>query len=271
MRRSDPTSQGIPGPEYHRAGAEPTDGLDPALDQHRLGPQRAVELFGQHLGARRPDAASHLGLSASVTNKLINGDCRIMADEAGRLRQFLEGGDGDGQSLQPLGLTTGLTTGFAVGRGFRPEGRPTLPFPAQFAPGLAPDRRDIPVWASAAAGDEDGTMLLTDSPIDYIRRSETMVGVANPFAFYIVGDSMLERFAQGDQAMVNLSLPPRPGDDCIFINQAADGTMFGLVKRLLRSSVDRWQVRQLNPRRDFDLSKKKWSRAYRIAETRHRG
>ena len=74
-----------------------------------------------------------------------------------------------------------------------------------------------------------------------------------------------------DQAVVNPSLPLRPGDDCIFINQAADGTLFGLVKRLLRSSVDHGRVRQLNPRRDFDLSKKKWSRAYRIAETRHRG
>lgn len=229
----------------------------------------------QQLDARGRGAqaalAAHLGLSASVTNKMINGDRRIMADEADRIRQFLEAGDGDGQNLLPLGLTTGLASGFAAGRGSGPEGRRTGPFPARPAPGLAPDRGDIPVWASVAAGDEDGTMLLTDSPIDYIRRSETMVGVANPFAFYIVGDSMLERFAQGDQAVVNPSLPLRPGDDCIFITQAADGAMFGLVKRLLRASADHWRVRQLNPRRDFDLSKKKWSRAYRIAETRHRG
>lgn len=71
--------------------------------------------------------------------------------------------------------------------------------------------------------------------------------------------------------LLNPSLPQRPGDDCIFINQAADGTMSGLVKRLLRASADHWRIRQLNPQRDFDLSKKKWSRAYRIAETRHRG
>lgn len=229
----------------------------------------------QQLDARGRGAqaalAAHLGLSPSVTNKLINGDRRIMADEADRIRQFLEAGDGEGQSLLPLGLTTGSTTGRAESRGSGPEGRPRAPFPPRPPPGFAPDRPDIPVWASVAAGDEDGTMLLTDSPIDYIRRSETMVGVANPFAFYIVGDSMLERFEQGDQAVVNPSLPLRPGDDCIFINQAADGALFGLVKRLLRSSVDHWRVRQLNPRRDFDLSKKKWSRAYRIAETRHRG
>lgn len=200
--------------------------------------------------------AAHLGLSASVTNKLINGERRIMADEADRIRQFLEAGDGEGQRSLPQGMTGGMT------------GRPSAAFPAR-PPGFAPDRPDVPVWASVAAGDEDGTIVLTDSPIDYIRRSETMVGVANPFAFYIVGDTMLERFAEGDQAVVNPSLPLRPGDDCVFINQAA-GTLFGLVRRLLRSGVEHWRVRQLNPRRDFDLSKKKWSRAYRIAETRHR-
>ena len=218
------------------------------------------QLYARGRGAQAALAA-HLGLSASVTNKLINGDRRIMADEADRIRQFLEAGEGDGQSLLPLGPLTGLGTGSLA----------RAPLPARPAQGFAPDRPDIPVWASAAAGDEDGTILLTDSPIDYIRRSETMVGVANPFAFYIVGDSMLERFEQGDQAVVNPSLPLRPGDDCIFINQAADGTLFGLVKRLLRAGTDHWRVRQLNPRRDFDLSKKKWSRAYRIAETRHRG
>ena len=221
----------------------------------------------QQLDARGRGAqaalAAHLGLSASVTNKLINGSRRIMADEADRIRRFLEAGDSDGAGQGALALGSGVGAGRAPGR--------QAPFPAPPPPGPAPARPDIPVWASAAAGDEDGTIILTDSPIDYIRRSETMLGVANPFAFYIVGDSMLERFEQGDQAVVNPSLPLRPGDDCVFIHHAADGTLFGLVKRLLRSAADHWRVRQLNPRRDFDLSKRKWSRAYRIAETRHRG
>ena len=48
--------------------------------------------------------AAHLGLSASVTNKLINGSRRIMADEADRIRRFLEAGDSDGAGQGSLAL-----------------------------------------------------------------------------------------------------------------------------------------------------------------------
>lgn len=129
---------------------------------------------------------------------------------------------------------------------------------------------DVPVWASVAAGNGDGEMLLTDTPIDYIRRSDPIMNAVDPFAFYIVGDSMEERLYQGDQVVVNRSLPLRPGDECVFISQGEDGQLRGLVKRLMRSTADAWKVRQLNPRKDFDLPKRLWTKAYRIVEIRPR-
>lgn len=131
-------------------------------------------------------------------------------------------------------------------------------------------RKDIPVWASAAAGDGDGSMILTSEPIDYIQRTERTARVKDPFAFHIVGDSMLERLAQGDQVIVSPAMPLLPMTDCVFIHEASDGVMYALVKRLLRASGDAWKVRQLNPQRDFELSRRKWSKAYRIAEIRPR-
>lgn len=130
---------------------------------------------------------------------------------------------------------------------------------------------DVPVWASVAAGNGEGEMILTDRPIDWIRRSDHIANAVDPFAFYIVGDSMEERFYQGDQVVVNRALPLRPGDDCVFIGAGEHGELRGLVKRLLRSTGDAWKVRQLNPRRDFDLPKRAWSKAYRIVEIRPRG
>ena len=44
-----------------------------------------------------------------------------------------------------------------------------------------------------------------------------------------------------------------------------------LVKRLLRQTADNWHVRQYDPRRDFDLPKKKWPRAHVVAEVRRGG
>lgn len=131
-------------------------------------------------------------------------------------------------------------------------------------------RKDIPVWASASAGDGDGSMILTSEPIDYIQRTERTARVKDPFAFHIIGDSMLERLAQGDQVIVSPGMPLLPMTDCVFIHQAGDGVMYALVKRLLRASGDAWKVRQLNPQKDFELSRRKWSKAYRIAEIRPR-
>ena len=140
--------------------------------------------------------------------------------------------------------------------------------PANFSPPT--DKPDIPVWASVAAGDGDGEMILTAEPIDYIRRSERTLNVRDPWAFHVVGDSMLERLAQGDQVVINPALPLLPGSDCVFVHQAEDGTMYGLVKRLLRVGSDAWRVRQFNPAKDYELSRKKWAKAYRIAEIRPR-
>ena len=126
---------------------------------------------------------------------------------------------------------------------------------------------DVPVWASAQAGD-DGAMVLTSEPIDYIRRSERMLTVRNPFAFYVLGYSMSPAIEQGDQVVIHPAMPPQAGKDCVFIHEAPDGTMLAMVKRLLRVTPDQWKVRQFNPARDFDLSRKKWSRALMIAEKR---
>lgn len=130
--------------------------------------------------------------------------------------------------------------------------------------------RDIPVWASAQAGD-DGAMVLTSEPIDYIRRSERMQGVKNPFAFYVIGTSMSPAIEHGDQVVVNPVLPVRPGVDCVFIHEDGNGTMLALVKRLLRSNADHWRVRQFNPPKDYDLPKTKWTRAYVVPEIRRGG
>lgn len=197
--------------------------------------------------------AAVLGVHPTVVNKLVNGPRKITSDEADKIRAWLKGAAPEPEQ-RPL---------------FSPKlAAPPHP-PAAAAPTSA-DKADVPVWASVAAGNGEGEMILTDTPIDYIKRSDHIANAVNPFAFYIVGDSMEERFFQGDQVVVNRALPLRPGDDCVFIGQGADGELRGLVKRLMRSTADAWKVRQFNPRRDFDLSKRAWSKAYRIVEIRPR-
>src|SRR5262249_9093206 len=130
-------------------------------------------------------------------------------------------------------------------------------------------RPDIPLWASAAAGDE-GAIVLVPDPIDYLRRSERMLNVRNPFAFNVLGASMSPAIEHGDQVVVNPWVVARPGHDCVFIHEGPEG-MLALVKRLLRANADTWRVRQFNEPRDFDISRKKWARVHPIAEIRKAG
>src|SRR5260370_10731864 len=118
----------------------------------------------------------------------------------------------------------------------------------------AEGRPDIPVWASAQAG-QDGALILTPDPIDFIHRSERMRGVRNPFAFYVVGTSMSPAIEHGDQVVVNPAIPVRPGVDCVFVAGPTDGSLFAMVTRLLRSRPEQWKVRQDSPPRHFRLSR----------------
>lgn len=195
-------------------------------------------------GFSQSGLAAAMGLHPSAVNRMLKGERQIKANELPTIAGYLEVGE---DQVIPVGRRS----------------VEALPIP-----GAAGERPDVPVWASAEAG-VDGAMILTSGPIDFIRRSERMQGVKAPFAFYVIGDSMSPAIDHGDQVVINPGLPVRPGADCVFIHDDGDGNMLGLVKRLLRTSPEQWRVRQFNPPRDFDLARKKWSRALMITEKRY--
>lgn len=128
---------------------------------------------------------------------------------------------------------------------------------------------DVPVWASAEGG-MDGAIILTPDPVDYVRRSERMLTVKEPFAFVVKGGSMSPAVEDGDTVVLNPALHPRIGNDCVFIQDRGDGTFLALVKRVVRVNADHWKVRQFDPARDFDLPRKKWPKVYVVDEIRRK-
>ena len=129
---------------------------------------------------------------------------------------------------------------------------------------------DLPVWAAAQAGDH-GAIIITPDPIEYIRRSERMQSVKNPWAFFVTGRSMEPAIRHGDQVVINPTLPARPGVECVFVKDQPDGSMLALLKELRRGASDKWLVRQHNPAREFELEKRDWPRAFVVAEIRRAG
>jgi phage repressor protein C with HTH and peptisase S24 domain len=197
-------------------------------------------------GYSQAELARRLGLAPSGVSKILKGGRRIIAHEADIIRAYL-----GAPATPPATTSAGL-----------PHSPVTRVQPA-------PGRPDIPLWASAAAGD-DGAIVLVPDPIDYLRRSERMLNVRSPFAFNVLGASMSPAIEHGDQVIINPSIVARPGHDCVFIHEGPDG-MLALVKRLVRPGSDHYRVRQFNEPKDFDISRRKWTRVHPIAEIRKAG
>lgn len=123
--------------------------------------------------------------------------------------------------------------------------------------------RDLPVYASAEGG-PNGAMIVTYDPIEWVKRPEPLMTVRTGFAIYIVNDSMIPAFRPGDRALVHPLRQPLPGDDGLFIGEKQDGASYALVKTLISSSDEAWQVQQYNPADSFLLSKKTWHTAMKI-------
>jgi phage repressor protein C with HTH and peptisase S24 domain len=208
-------------------------------------------------GYSQAELARRLGLAPSGVSKILKGGRRIIAHEADIIRAYL--------GAPPAGAVPGSGE-----PGDEPSATAAgLPHSPVTRVQPAPGRPDIPLWASAAAGD-DGAIVLVPDPIDYLRRSERMLNVRSPFAFNVLGASMSPAIEHGDQVIINPSIVARPGHDCVFIHEGPDG-MLALVKRLVRPGSDHYRVRQFNEPKDFDISRRKWTRVHPIAEIRKAG
>ena len=218
-------------------------------------------------GKTQTGLAAALGIDPSRVTEIIKGDRQIKSSEVAPLAAYLEMTVADVMAAID-GRPPPPPTAMATAGGFAESAHTGAVAASPILPVLyPPGRPDVPVWASAQAGD-DGAIVLTPDPIDYIHRSDRMRGVKNPFAFYVVGTSMSPAIEHGTQVVINPSLPPMAGRDHVFIQDLPDGTMKAMVKRLVRSTERSWRVRQFNELKDFDLLRTIWSKAYRITEKR---
>lgn len=231
----------------------------------------AIRTARQNKKLSQQQLADHFGITKSAVNAWESGKAVPDQRKLAKLADVLE-------------LAPGVVAGMPNKPGEQPfevvserihtagdHGREVTTYPTTQVTQVAqsPGRPDIPLWASAAAGDE-GAMVLVPDPIDYLRRSERMLTVRNPFAFNVLGNSMHPAINHGDQVVINPSIVARPGHDCVFIHEGPEG-MLALVKQLVRPATDHWRVRQFNPAKDFDISRKKWARVHPIAEIRKAG
>ncbi|PWC53058.1 transcriptional regulator [Azospirillum sp. TSH7] len=187
----------------------------------------------QAAGLSQEKLAELAGTSQPQINKLETGQRKMTVDWAVKL-------------ARPLGVEPALLLGLDV-----PAAPPAVHRPAR--PALAPLLRTAPVpqaqaaasmpVRAAARGGVDQEMFLEDGPIDWIARPDYLKNARDPYAMYVVGDSMMPRFRPAQLLHVNPHKPPAPGSGVVVVkrNKAV------LVKEFVRRGADAVILREYRP------------------------
>ncbi|PWC39879.1 LexA family transcriptional regulator [Azospirillum sp. TSO35-2] len=191
----------------------------------------------QAAGLSQEKLAELAGTSQPQINKLETGQRKMTVDWAVKL-------------AQPLGVEPTALLGLdapAVAATPRTARKPvpallrTVAAPAidgSAASQIAP----MPVRA-AARGGVDQEMFLEDGPIDWIARPDYLKNARDPYAMYVVGESMMPRFRPAQLLHVNPHKPPAPGAGVVVVkrNKAV------LVKEFVRRGPDAVTLREYQP------------------------
>ena len=211
---------------------------------------KRIESAMQRAGRKPVDIARHLKISESAVSQWFAKDTGPKSVRLSDLAAFL-----------------GTTVDYLISE---VEGPPGAAPPPQPPLGMRANLPDLAVYASAAGGPE-GAWVLSADAIAWVHRDQRLVGVRDAFACYVVGESMFPAYEQGNLLLVNPAVPPNAGDDCMLIQEAADGARYALIKRLVRFNSTSWTVKQWNPDKTFTLPRKQWQRALLVIGKYNRG
>lgn len=142
----------------------------------------------KRLGRSQAQLARHLKLDPSSLTKMLNGERKLLADEAAMIEDFFAAAE-----VEPLDVIPSTDT---------PERNRSL-------------TTKVPIYGYAAAGGEERVAFNEGRIIDWIDsppigdRSAQLVGVR------IIGSSMEPRLFAGELVIAQINLPPARDRDCL--------------------------------------------------------
>lgn len=120
---------------------------------------------------------------------------------------------------------------------------------------------DFPIYVSAEGG--PGQIIVSNEAVDWVPRPVPLQHVRESYGLIVTGTSMEPEYRPGDTALVNPHLPAI-GDEVFIFYAEKTGEARATIKHLRKATSDTWHVRQFNPLKDFQLSRKEWQWAHRV-------
>ena len=209
--------------------------------------------------------AHEKGVRAVGGRGLSEHAARLYAEPLGVTWAWLLTGVGD-----PKGAGNGShnyasrTTTAKTGRATPDATAGTLPGSLE-VPATGGMTRDVPVHGVAVGG-EAGCFEFNGDVVDYVLRPPGVERARDVFAMYVLGDSMVPRFEEGDLVFVHPGRPPVNGCDVLVELHGEEGDPGPcFIKRLVRRTPTKVVLQQFNPpRSDIEIGMNRLRVLYRI-------
>lgn len=140
--------------------------------------------------------------------------------------------------------------------------------------------KDVPLVGTAQGSDfeveEDGKITFIErmdldfeNVVDYVRRPSSLAGRLDVYAITVIGDSMADKYEDGDPAYVDPRRQPRPGDFVVvqLISRDSEGegrVTAALLKQLVRKTSKIVELKQSNPAVNFTISSSEIAHIHRV-------
>lgn len=214
--------------------------------QAHLRAWMTAEFARKGRGAKR-ELARILGVHESAISKILNG-------EKGKGFQTIDLAWVPAMELFFRSKAPAVTVEFTSEP--RPARDPSVQ-PNVSAPFSVPELppRQIPVYGVAIGGD-DGRMKFNGERLDMVGCPPELRNVANAYAVYVSGESMVPSFKPGQTAWVNPNITARPGDDVVVqVAPEHEGDApEGFIKELVRKTPSKLILKQYNPDKSIEFA-----------------
>lgn len=129
--------------------------------------------------------------------------------------------------------------------------------------------KDVPVFGTAAGAVEGAFQMNNDgSPIDTVRRPDSLIGAKNVYALYVQSDSMIPQYKPGDLIYVHPDRVAQIGDSVVVLVRYADVEDIQVfLKCLARRTARKLVLEQHNPKGTIEIETKYVQAIQRVMTT----
>lgn len=123
--------------------------------------------------------------------------------------------------------------------------------------------RRIPLFASVVG--EGGRVTVTTEIVEMLPCPHGIEGVRDVYALYVMGETMVPRFRQGEVVFVTPRRPARPGDDIVIVLKNESGETETHIKQYVGDRGNEICAQQFNPPAELFFDRDQVIEMHRIA------